>query len=440
MRCGVGEGLAAEMHLMHRDFARMSRELRAAQEELERVRSEKGAKTDSLVNIFAKSGVGMARAKSHASAWADRGRDAARAEAAAAEAARLAAEEEARRAATARAAADAEVERLTKALADAQGDGKDAARLAAEAARAEATRLAAAEAAAKKLAFISRMEAERTEQMRAAAEKAAAERAEHEAQRAKLAAEKEAAEAEAAAASQRADRLSANVEAAKAERDRISAEKAAVEEQAVRDLEAAALAAERAAYAAFCDAWRAAPANRRGKLTLTIVSASGLKQAAVLTKKGVDLSQLSALGASVDPYCVVAFGKVTEKTPTVAKTLAPEWNATIALGEVTIADLLFGTALLTVKDEVTSAFSKDYFGNSDSDLGQARVRLAELEKEKTHTYTVAMGGSGSGAATEGHGKLTFSASFEALPSDQAAMRSSYEKTGRSVPPGESDLE
>jgi hypothetical protein len=55
-----------------------------------------------------------------------------------------------------------------------------------------------------------------------------------------------------------------------AELDRLAAEKAAVEAQAAADLAAAAEAAELAACEAFGAAWKKAPANQRGRLTLKV--------------------------------------------------------------------------------------------------------------------------------------------------------------------------
>ena len=93
-----------------------------------------------------------------------------------------------------------------------------------------------------------------------------------------------------------------------------------------------------------------------------------------------------------------------------------------------LAHVLFGSLLLTVKDEDQGRF-KEMWSTLDSDLGQAYVALTELKHAPSHTYTAAL----SSGPIHGKGELIFSAAFEALPPDEAAMRAAYAATGRTVP-------
>ena len=445
MRCGVGELYATEMHHMAIEQRQFRRSVSSMHAELARLRDENAAlraenhamrdenakfkarqssKVAGLIESMGRSSLGLSRARGGSVAWAERGRAAANAEAEQAAAARLRADADSAAATRALAEAEAELARMEARLSS-QGAAAEAA---VAAARAEAQRRGAAKAAAERLAFVARMEADRAENERVAAEKAAAERAEREAERAKLEGERAAAEADAAAAATRAN-------TAQAEHDRVAAEKVQVEAQAVSDLAAAAEAAEVAAYRAFADAWKAAPANRRGKLSIRVERAT-VKKGSAFSKGGIDFSNM---GDTMDPYAVVQFGTTeAQRTETLRKTTEPAWNATIDVGECTVAEVLFSSVVLTVKDDNTSEGTRSSMMKSiglgdgdDEELGVTRVCMQELERTREHTYTKPLGQLAGESADEG--EVTFTAAFEPLPHDDRALRAAYEATGRMVP-------
>ena len=350
MRCGVGEALTHEMRtvqaqntrLAHmanwlsgeRDTmcaeivelksenARLSSELNALHAAAQAAEKERRARTDSLLGLAATGGAALARAARGAASWAERGRDAARREAEEAAASRQRCEEAAESARQALARAEADRTRAEEQARVAAERERAAAEAAVAAARVEERRLAAAKAAAERLALMAQLEAERAEGERAAAERAAVERAERD----KLAAERLAAQAAAAQAAEAAA-------AAQAQRDLIAAQKAAAERAAAEDLERARRAADEAAAAneegawvAFSDAWKAAPANRRGRLSLTVHRARGLKKA-----------DYSLLGGSSDPYVVVQMNDSPPvRTATKTNSTTPVWEDKFDLGECSV--------------------------------------------------------------------------------------------------------
>jgi hypothetical protein len=96
--------------------------------------------------------------------------------------------------------------------------------------------------------------------------------------------------------------------------------------------------------------------------------------------------------------------------------------------QVNLAQVLFGSVLLTVKDEDRGRVN-ELFSTTDNELGQANVRLDALQKEPSHTYTVPL----DKGPIDGKGQLVFSATWSDLPPDEAAMRVAYEASGRTVP-------
>lgn len=482
MRCGVGEVLAHEMHAVQADCRLLRRAWDGARGEKHRLQTENDAmreqvqrleaevarlgeivteyreaadaseavrrgRKDDLLETMTRGSAALKGASAGAAAWAARGREVVREAAEAAEAARVAREEEAEEARQALATAEAQ-----RVAAEAAAEGAAAVAQA----RNEERKRAAATAAAERLAIFGQLEAERAEAERAALETAMAQRAAREELIAeRLAVERQAVEErksfEAEAAKCRADLLAEHVareEAAAMKLAEEAAKRAALEDflaGSQRDLAgaqqeaasqrdaaaraeaaggeaaaaAAAEAAEEAAFRAFTDAWRAAPANRRGKLRLTVHSAHDLRR-----------SDYRLLGGSSDPFVVVQFGEGAQKrTSTQPKSRSPEWEEVIALGGVTAAHLQYATLVLTVLDEDNGRL-RELFSTRDDHMGQATVGLAALiQAPHNHSYEIDLGG----GAVSGCGTLKVSAAFVPLPPDDAALHAAYEATGRRVP-------
>ena len=87
---------------------------------------------------------------------------------------------------------------------------------------------------------------------------------------------------------------------------------------------------------------------------------------------------LTKIGNSIDPFVQVQFGQApVQRTSSKPKSTTPTWDETIDLGAVSLADVIFGICVLTVKDEDNGSTLAKYTGSGGEDvIGQATVPCA----------------------------------------------------------------